>query len=306
MLLQEFLQKAIIAHNGISFSPEKRGEQTIKEFSQQLAADLALIEKICLKYSVSEANIESIKARYQDRYQRLFGDWLNAKANCISVMIAGPSNFPTRRAQNANNSERNKFALFQEWRERFIKSLERTLKPKETVSTTLEAARKNLAEREKLQELMKRANAIIRKAKGQDCTEQLIKAGIKMELAKELQSGEGKWYGVGFASFELRNNNAEIKRLRERIALLEAKEKKQQEVGTAVAIEHDGVKVVNNYDLDRVQIIFSGKPNPEVITMLKKNAFKWSPKNSAWQRKITVNAEKAAQQIIEQIKNTQS
>ena len=45
-----------------------------------------------------------------------------------------------------------------------------------------------------------------------------------------------------------------------------------------------GVKIVRNTDLMRLQLIFDGKPSDEVRAVLKKNAFKWSPKNSAWQR----------------------
>lgn len=51
-----------------------------------------------------------------------------------------------------------------------------------------------------------------------------------------------------------------------------------------------GVKVVQNVNDNRLQLFFEGKPENEMITKLKKNGFKWSPRNKAWQRQLTPNA----------------
>lgn len=63
------------------------------------------------------------------------------------------------------------------------------------------------------------------------------------------------------------------------------------------AIEVNGVQVVKNHDLDRVQILFGGKPDPDTIKALKGSGWNWSPRNSAWQRKLTEAAFRSAQQI---------
>ncbi|MDJ1632288.1 hypothetical protein [Rhizobium rhizogenes] len=57
------------------------------------------------------------------------------------------------------------------------------------------------------------------------------------------------------------------------------------------------VLIVANHDIDRLQIIFDGKPAPEIISELKGAAWNWSPKNGAWQRKITNNAICSAKSI---------
>jgi hypothetical protein len=57
------------------------------------------------------------------------------------------------------------------------------------------------------------------------------------------------------------------------------------------------VLIVANYDIERLQIIFVGKPSPEIISELKGAAWNWSPKNCAWQRKITNNAIYSAKSI---------
>lgn len=59
------------------------------------------------------------------------------------------------------------------------------------------------------------------------------------------------------------------------------------------------VTIVVNHDIERVQIVFNGKPDPDVIAELKGAAWNWSPRNSAWQRKITNNSLYSAKRIAE-------
>ena len=56
-----------------------------------------------------------------------------------------------------------------------------------------------------------------------------------------------------------------------------------------------------NYEADRIQIKHDTKPNQDVITLMKKNAFKWSPSNQVWQRQITRNAIYATKQLLKNI-----
>lgn len=63
------------------------------------------------------------------------------------------------------------------------------------------------------------------------------------------------------------------------------------------SIEVNGVQIVKNFDLDRVQILFGGKPDSDTIAALKGSGWNWSPRNSAWQRKLTDAAFRSAQQI---------
>ncbi|MGX9120295.1 hypothetical protein ACWTU6_27070 [Mesorhizobium sp. BHbsci] len=67
------------------------------------------------------------------------------------------------------------------------------------------------------------------------------------------------------------------------------------------ALEVNGVQIVKNFDLDRVQILFGGRPDAETITALKRSGWNWSPRNSAWQRKLTDAAHRSARQIVEAV-----
>lgn len=60
----------------------------------------------------------------------------------------------------------------------------------------------------------------------------------------------------------------------------------------------NGVRVVKNHIDQRLQLFFDGKPAPEMISKLKAHAFKWSPRNMAWQRILTINAEHAAKRVL--------
>ena len=52
----------------------------------------------------------------------------------------------------------------------------------------------------------------------------------------------------------------------------------------------------------RLQLIFDGKPEPEVLEILKRNGFRWSPKNEAWQRQLTPNAKYALGNVVKALK----
>lgn len=52
----------------------------------------------------------------------------------------------------------------------------------------------------------------------------------------------------------------------------------------------NGVRVLENTEAMRLQLFFGDKPEKEIIALLKSHAFKWSPRNMAWQRQLTNNA----------------
>jgi hypothetical protein len=50
-----------------------------------------------------------------------------------------------------------------------------------------------------------------------------------------------------------------------------------------------------------VQLVFEGRPEPEVIAQLKGRAFRWSPREGAWQRQLTQNGVWAAEFIAKSL-----
>ena len=161
----------------------------------------------------------------------------------------------------------------------------------------LDLLKKKLSDLERKQELMKTVNKIIRnKKKTEDVkTKEIMDLGFAEENAKKMF--EPDFCGrIGFADYQLTNNNANIRRLKERIKDLE---RKQNDTTTEVTI--NGVRIVDNVEDNRLQLFFDGKPPEEVRTNLKKYGFKWSRYNGCWQRFRSGNANYYAKLVVNQM-----
>ena len=60
----------------------------------------------------------------------------------------------------------------------------------------------------------------------------------------------------------------------------------------------DLISYGNDIENARVYLKFNGKPSDETISVLKKNAFKWSPKNQRWQRQTTANGVNGLKKVL--------
>ena len=101
---------------------------------------------------------------------------------------------------------------------------------------------------------------------------------------------------VGYPSFSLQNNLANIKRVEARLKKL-----KSVKADGTKEVECEFFKVVENTDLMRLQLIFDDKPSEEVRKVLKSHAFRWSPSNKSWQRQLTDNAKRVLTVVINEI-----
>jgi len=61
--------------------------------------------------------------------------------------------------------------------------------------------------------------------------------------------------------------------------------------------------VVEDTDDMRIRLIFPDKPDEETRNALKANGFRWSPKNSAWQRMLNANGRWAAKNFLATVKD---
>lgn len=263
------------AYSGISFSPEKRANDYCKLFDND-------IEKL------KSLNIPQSKI---DKYERLWIEWMGAKGRCLSPMITGPANFPTARNEKANNSERNKGEACIDYYNTIVKYAEKEAYYEANPharpvmsgdSDALERLQSKLEACKGAQETMKAVNKILRKKPVDEAA--LLKLLKTEEKVKEIQEPDC-FGGIGFASYALTNNNAEINRLKGRIKQLTTrKEQGNKEINIG------NIKVLQNSEDMRLQIFFDGKPAQEVIKLMKSNAFKWAPSKGAWQRQLTNNA----------------
>ena len=149
----------------------------------------------------------------------------------------------------------------------------------------LQKLRAKLAEMESSQALMKAANQAIRRHKTDEARiAALVPLGFTEAQAQDLVKPD--YIGrVGYAPFTLSNHNANMRRVKERIAELEHAATRQYKEEQA-----EGYTYREDPEENRVMFIFDGKPAENVRQLLKSHGFKWSPTRGAWVRQITGNA----------------
>jgi len=292
--LEHLQQTAATAFGGVSFNPERRGKSVIAEFSDELNQDIVQIEQAAHGHNVDPT---AAIARYKQKYEAYLTRWLHSQSNCVSTMIAGPSNFPVRRQQKRHQWADNRFGEFREWRRRVLVKIIKSFAPPVTPLTELEKAKADLANRIELQAYMKKVNAahkaFLKKPESLDASDLPDEAKAQIRSFVPAYS----WTPHPYAPYQLQNNNQNIGRLKLRVSELECKASKHEEKQRPER-EINGIKVIDNYEADRVQIIFPGKPSESVRAILKKAGWNWSPGNGAWQRKLTPNAQHSALDIV--------
>lgn len=98
------------------------------------------------------------------------------------------------------------------------------------------------------------------------------------------------------------SSSAERRRIIDRVLDLHRKsniptEKKKQETNLGFSIER-------NTDINRLQLKFGGKPDENTRSILKSSGFRWSPRENAWQRQLTGNAEWALRRVIDKMEKS--
>lgn len=241
---------------------------------------------------VAEKKPEEAERAYRlaERYSKKMAEYYNKESSigmmCPSVMISGAGNFPVKKKERQVAAwQRNH--EFYDYVQGILGKIENILYGKEIIKSDDERAIEKLEEKledlKGTQERMKAANKAIRMKDTEAGDDALREMGYSEEAIKQLR--EPDFCGrIGYPSYQLTNNNANIHRVEERLKRLKAvKEKGSSEQ------EYETFKVVENTEAMRYQIIFDGKPDAEVRTLLKSNGFKWAPSQGAWQRQITTN-----------------
>lgn len=231
-----------------------------------------------------------------DTYARKLAENLNnhyaIEARVPSILVAGGSNFPVQKKEKQNAArDRN----MEEWQD--IQGLLDKIRSTgmggisaddPQAVAKLEAKLENLVQS---QETMKAVNAYYRKHGTLDgCT--LLPPELLAELKADMAQSWHLDKSRPFQSYALSNNNAEIRRTRERIESL-----KQHEQRGYAEWEFGGGRVEANKEANRLQIFFDDKPDSDTRDELKANGFRWAPSVGAWQRQLNTNAYRAADNI---------
>ncbi len=156
--------------------------------------------------------------------------------------------------------------------------------------------KQRLLDLEEYQAWMKQINKLCRSKKLTD--EQIAEHledeyGLSASGIRGLLNPQYSYQKRGFQTWQLSNNNANIQRIKERIAQLEKAE--TEETSEQVIGE---VKLVDSVEHNRLQIFFPDKPSTEVRTRLKQQGFRWSRQQGCWQRHRGNTATYQAERIV--------
>jgi hypothetical protein len=187
-------------------------------------------------------------------YASKMNDQLASQGRCMSTMIAGPSNFNTQRAQKANRAYENKFDATNAYLDRAISSIRRRLNKMqvEAAGGEAEVMKEKLRRAEETQERMKDTNKILRSKKLSDeekAQQVRDKYGYPEKFVYDLMHPD--WGKPGYESYQLTNNNTNIRRMRERVGEMQKKEDTP-----TTEIKFSGGKIIDNCEDDRIQIDF--------------------------------------------------
>lgn len=286
------------AHNMMSMRDYSEGSTTAGYRSEvDKAYDIA--DKVAEKKPEEAERVYRLAERYSKKMAEYYNKESSIGMMCPSVMISGAGNFPVKKKERQLAAwERNH--EFYQYVQGILAKIENILYGREIIKSDDERAIEKLEEKledmKKLQEDMKAANKALRLKDKEAGNDQLREMGYSEESIEELRKPD--YLGrVGYPNFQLSNNNANIHRVEERLKRLKAvKERGSSEQ------EYKTFKVVENTEAMRYQIIFDGKPDAEIRTLLKSNGFKWAPSQGAWQRQITSNGKWALKKVVEKLK----
>jgi hypothetical protein len=293
------LQAAIAAHAGTSFSPDQRGHSEQSGYAATLArvyADLAA-------HAAKGGTLDQLAGEFDQLragYRRRVLAYLASRARCVSWMIAGPSNFPVARMQKRNGVADRRGTDCADYLAAATRAAVRNLRPdlRPIMAGDADAVQRLQADIDKAEAVharMRAANATIRqhaKAGADAQAAALVAQGFSDRQARELIAPDfcGR---VGFPDYALTNNGANVRRMRARLAQLQA----AKAAPLAMVYGADGITLQDDPPANRVRLLFPGKPAADVRDRLKAGGFRWAPSVGAWQAYRNPRAIALAQSI---------
>lgn len=292
-----------------SFDDYRDGSETdtylsyLKRFCDAVE-DLKREAKVEITKEIEEA-IQYYANRYSYKMAQAINRHNQIEAMCPSIMISGAGNFPVKKKEKQNNA-REKF-----WNETkdlysddnyYMRKIENLLMNTTIYSNdefAIEKLKDRIEQLEERQQIMKDANSYWKKNGNLEGFESITEE-TKNKIITDIQYHS--WDNKPFASYELTNNNADIRRNKERLdQLIKLKQRAEQSTEDKY-IQIDGLKVEEDATDMRIRLLFDDIPSVETRELLKHWGFKWSPKNSAWQRQLTTNGIWATKKVLEELK----
>lgn len=232
-------------------------------------------------YGIRELNnrqldiVNKRKIQFKDLITDSFNELLGVNANFVPVNVAGPAKYPVEKMNKVQDKIDNTLFSIEGKIKKFYKNTDDMLKNAYTKEEFISMYKNGYNE-------PINSDDPIAKEKLQAKLEYLERnhQSYKDYNKKARANGEQP-----LAPYVLQNSNQNIKSVKDRLALLE----KMDNIKDVGYYFNEGEVRFDKVD-NRVKIFFDTKPNEDIRNELKSHAFKWSPTNMCWQRKLTPDA----------------
>lgn len=287
--LGDMMKAAERSYGWSSFNPDRAARFMVDGYQAELDSDLAEVPAEC-------------QNDYISRFRAKVADIIAKNGRVASWAVTGPAGFNNRRNEKANNAYHNAVTAFEEWRKKVIAGYKRRAEAEKP------AEQKMAEEWERVRtEIIETAASL--KAideQGAPYTRSLFVSGLWGKLERVAIKGNVEI--IKKATDLITELNAKMKKpiftkrhlfwtlidkAQERCAKIEETNNRESAV-----LQFEGYEIVRNFAEDRLQIIFTEIPSGDMRNTLKHNGFRWSPRNKAWQRQLTHNAEWACAQVF--------
>lgn len=276
---------ALAAHSGTSFVPDKRAKSERDDYSRTLADDYEQFRELAEKCGTLD-RLEEEFSRYREGFRRRYTAWLSSRSRLVSTMIAGPANFPVARMNKRGEVSHKRLTELLEYQERARRAIRRKLNPQAGPimsgdSDAVERLEQKIRKAERLQAAYKAGNKIVRQKPRNESTPEKLVALMDLGFSSENAAAmfvpdfAGR---LGFPTYLLTNNNANIRRMRQR---LEQISRNQDQPDT----EQEGANatIQDCPAENRIRLFFPGKPAADIRADLKSCGFRWAPSLGCWQ-----------------------
>lgn len=295
------------AYRNTYFDPEGRGKTAQKDYAIILTNDYDDLKKHATN-PVQEKILADEMERYKKNFISKYEDLLVSHSRLASTHITGASKFPVQRQKKLQGWHENKQKDFANWRKKVKTSIRRKLKSAVTGEEIQKDRDSSLAhdlrqieasyravENKKEWDINPQYVRKLEKSKIYDRLKTLAYNGEIDEVNRQLEIIKTRQIKFGKEFFTKAHKIWNLPQIaQKRVKTIDSIASREPEVLHVF----DGGKIINNFEAERVQILFDDKPSEAVRNDLKARGFRWSPKNQAWQRKNTNQAGFTAQRII--------
>ena len=308
------------AQESRSFSEYKSGSATASYNSDVSRFD-SNVNELIQRYGKNSTltdkdweDVYSIADRYAQSLEKYTDETNRNEASYPSWFIAGPARYNAKKNEALMNRSQ---ALYENYKDRIDPDNNVYLKKIKAILTNASIKSNDDAATAKLQDKYDKLKAELENGKAMNAYFRkygTIKGfpGVSDKTAQEfLEAREREPYKQPYASYHTANVNAELRRIQARIDTLnkakaqsEAAKANPQAAAEATAANYpklDGVQVQENADEMRIQLRFDDIPPAETREKLKRNGFRWSPSQKAWQRLLSENGKYAAKRVLKDL-----